>query len=224
MLFNVVQHQVLALRENAESDLIIRDPERVLTGTGTNHRIEHLGTNRVGHQLEQQTTTMINRTSWRAASRSCLSGRLKIRGNKWWSSKKITRAWKNKDGNRTELVARSTVYLLQAKVLDGNANGKLLCNMNSVDMRALEDAASSSSVQQLNIEEELIQAEAYGPKITARLRKGNPSEGLTQSNVAHVPEWFGSWRAGHSFGLLLHELQEFRSHEQLRLSSFGRDL
>ena len=49
---------------------------------------------------------------------------------------------------------------------DGKANRKLLCNMDSVDMRAPEDQAewtdheaSSSSVQQLNTQEELIQAQ-----------------------------------------------------------------
>ena len=77
----------------------------------------------------------------------------------------------------------SNVYWLKAKVLGGKADSKLLCNMDSVDMQSPEDqakrtdhAASSSLVQQLNIQEELIQAEAYGPKIRARLWKGTPPE------------------------------------------------
>ena len=75
-------------------------------------------------------------------------------------------------------------------LLDGNkvvlrreADIKLLCNMGSVVMRAPEDqakeaehAAISSSVQQLTIQEELIQAVAHGPKTRTRLWKGNPSE------------------------------------------------
>ena len=61
--------------------------------------------------------------------------------------------------------------------------GEHNCTMYGVGVQALEDqaqrtdhAASSISVQQLNIQEKLIQAEACGPKVRARLRKGNPSE------------------------------------------------
>ena len=61
MPFNVMQNQVLALQDKVDSDSIMRDPEKVLTGTGMNHRIEHFGAKQVRYQLEQQRMAM---TKW----------------------------------------------------------------------------------------------------------------------------------------------------------------
>ena len=82
----------------------------------------------------------------------------------------------NIGGNLTELVLQTNVYWLEAKFLDGKANSKLL--RNTCELRRIKrthHAVGSSPVQQLNIQEELIQAEVYGPKIRAQLRKENPS-------------------------------------------------
>ena len=60
---------------------------------------------------------------------------------------------------------------------------KSLSTMEGVEMRALEDqaerlgfAASSRSVQPLNIREELTQAEARASKVWVRLDPRHPSE------------------------------------------------
>ena len=60
-LIHALQHHAkpkLNALGNVESDSIIRDLERVLTGTDVNRIIVHLGTKRVCCQLEQQTTAM----------------------------------------------------------------------------------------------------------------------------------------------------------------------
>ena len=69
-----------------------------------------------------------------------------------------------KDGKWTELVLQGNVYWLEAKFFDGKAESKLLCDMNSVEMRAPEDqgkrthrSAKSSSMQQTDIRKELIE-------------------------------------------------------------------
>ena len=66
-------------------------------------------------------------------------------------------------------------------------------------MRALEGqaerfglSASSSSMQPLNIREELMQAEAHGPKVWVRPNPGSPSEAeRDEHNATHLP--FESW-------------------------------
>ena len=132
-----------------------------------------------------------------------------------------------------------TALMVQSK--DGKANRTLLCNVYIVDMRAPQDraertdhAASSSSVQQLNVQEELIQAEACGLKTRARPGEGHLSEAVRDEHKATqlmFPSWcacsvegkvsgapevlcFRSWCARKADGLLFHELQEFRPHDQ----------
>ena len=70
-----------------------------------------------------------------------------------WSSMECTRASENKQIN---------FHWLHTRFLDAKTNSNLLCNMDSVDVRAPEDqakrtvhAASSSFVQQLNIQEKV---------------------------------------------------------------------
>ena len=105
----------------------------------------------------------------------------------------------NKDGNRTELALQSNVFWLKAKFLDRKADSKWLCDVTSVEMRVLEDhakptdcSASSSSMQQLIIRKELIQAEACGQKIRVRLWPGNRSEAeRDELKATQLPFW--SW-------------------------------
>ena len=133
-----MQNLLFALWENVESDPIIRDPERVLTCTGVNHRIEHLGTHQVRYQLEQPTTVM---TKWDVVVSwlpILFVQRQKIRG-KNVVSKEDYSCIENKDENRTELVVQSNMYRLEAMFLGGKANSKLSCDMDSVDMRAAEN-------------------------------------------------------------------------------------
>ena len=81
----------------------------------------------------------------------------------------------------------------------GRQTASGLCDMHSVEMRALEDqtkrtdySASSSSMQQLIIRKELIQAEAHGQKIRVRLWPGNPSEAeRDELKATQLPFW--SW-------------------------------
>ena len=126
------------------------------------------------------------------------SRRLTIRCNRDVFEEKYS-CIENKDGNRTELVLQSNVFWLKAKFLDGKADNKWLSDMNSVEMRTLEDqakptdySASSSSMQQLIIRKELIQAEAYGQKIRVRLWPGNRSEAeRDELKATQLPFW--SW-------------------------------
>ena len=92
MLFNFMQNQVLALQENVESDSIIRGPDRVLTGTGKNRRIEHFGTKQVRHQLEHQTTAIdqLGRRGELVPDRVCSNA--EKHEETMWSSRKIARA------------------------------------------------------------------------------------------------------------------------------------
>ena len=62
--------------------------------------------------------------------------------------------------------------------------------MESVELRALKDQADRTDMQQLNIREELMQAEAHGPKIRVRLWTGNHSEAEGDEHKAtHLPFW-----------------------------------
>ena len=72
MLLNLMQNNLVALRKNVESDSIIREPKRALTGTGMDHRIEHFGAKRVRYQNEQKTTAMTKRDVVVSCSPSCL--------------------------------------------------------------------------------------------------------------------------------------------------------
>ena len=84
--------------------------------------------------------------------------------------------------------------------MDEKADIKLWFNMDGVVTRAPEDQAertdhaSSSPLQQWNIAGGLMQAEAYGPKIRARLRTGSPSDAERHEHGAtQLP--FPSWCA-----------------------------
>ena len=159
----------VALKEKVESDSIIRDPDRVLTGTSMNHKIAHHGTNQILYQLDQQTTAMTNWDVVLSWFPIMSVERLKRQQSRLRGRVLVHR--KTRVGNQTELVVQSSVYRLEAKFLDGKANSKMLCNMDSVDMRAPEDRAeltdhpaSWSSVQQLNIQEQLIQGRSVWPE------------------------------------------------------------
>ena len=74
-----------------------------------------------------------------------------------------------------ELVLPGNAIRLRARVLNGKVDGKLLCAVEGCELRALEDqaerhgpAASSSSMQSLNIRAELMRAEAHGPNVSFR--------------------------------------------------------
>ena len=76
----------------------------------------------------------------------------------------------NTSGERTESVVQGNVYWLSAKILNGGVDSLLLCAMDDVEVRALEDRAerpgpstSSISTQQMHIREELTHAETHGP-------------------------------------------------------------
>ena len=118
MLFNFMQNQVLTLQENVDSDSVVRDPQRVLTGTGMNQRMEHFGTNQVRYQLGQQT---IAKTTFGVVA-SCfpiVSGqRLKMRCNKLVFEGECS-CIEHKGGNRTELVVQSNVYWLKQSSCKG---------------------------------------------------------------------------------------------------------
>ena len=124
ILFNFRPKQVLAPRENAESDAIFRHPERVLTGTGMNHGIQHLRSNQVRYQLEQQTTAM---TTWDVVA-SCFQivsvARQNIRGNKAVFEDDYS-CIQNKDGNRAELGRKGTqqVVMQHGQCLQASSGG-----------------------------------------------------------------------------------------------------
>ena len=140
MLFNIMQNQVLSLQEKVDLDTMIRDAESVLTGTGMAHRIEHHGTKHMRYRLEQQTTTMINCDVVMSRFPIVSSRRLTIGCNRDVFEGKYS-CIENKDGNRTELVLQSNVYGLKAKLLERKADSKWLSDINSVEMRTLEDQA-----------------------------------------------------------------------------------
>ena len=66
--------------------------------------------------------------------------RLTIQGAKVVFGKKCSYI-ENTDGNRTELVVQGIVFWLKAKVLEEKVDSKLVCSMESVEMRALEEQA-----------------------------------------------------------------------------------
>ena len=166
MLFNFMHHRVSALQK------------RVLTGTGMNNWIEHV-TKRHSYQFEQQTTAM---TSWDVVVSWCpivSVQRRKTRGNEVAFEEDYS-CIENKDGNRTVLVVRSHVYWLVAKFFGREGKQQVVvqhgqCRQASSggSKRADSPCSKFGSVQLLNIPEELIQPEVYGPEIRARLREGN---------------------------------------------------
>ena len=96
----------------------------------------------------------------------------------------------NKNGKSTESVVQGNVYWLSAKILNGGVDGLLLCAMDDVEVRALEDRAersgpstSSSSTQPMHIREELTHAGTHGP--------GNPSAAERVDSATRLPFW--SW-------------------------------
>ena len=146
-----------------------------------NHKIEILGTKQVRHQLHNQTRAIMK---WDVATvRFPIASvrRLKMQGNTVVFKEEQSYT-EDRSGKRTESAVQGNVYWLRAKVLKGEVDGKLVCAVADVEMRALEDRSerfgpltSSSSTEPMNIREELVHAETRGPEVRVRLSNpGNP--------------------------------------------------
>ena len=99
------------------------------------------------------------------------------------------------------LEVEGNVHWLGAKILTGGVDSEVLCAMDDVEMRALEDreerarpSTSSRCPESMNMRQELMRAETHGPKFRVRPDPGNPSEAeRDEHNATQFPlrSWCG---------------------------------